>query len=207
MTAEPLPEEPSLLTRLGVWYGSLSRLAQYGLIVLPALLLLTQLLDLSARVDELKEERTALERQLGEYGDGLDLERWQARQVETQAAMADWQSLRWQGDTPGIIQSQIRATLENIGQRALLESQSTNIDPNPIDLPTGPALRVTMNGASSDGVDVVKALGDLAGLRPVLQITDLNINIAEDQSARFRLQALAPITTTRPESDKTGDPL
>ncbi len=205
MKAEPLPEQTSGLKRLGVWYGSLSRIAQYGLIVLPALLLLTQLLDLSARVSQLREERTALERQLGEYGDGLDLDRWQERQAESQAAVADWRNLRWQGDTPGIIQSQIRATLQNIGQRALLESQNTDIDPNPIDLPTGPALRVTMNGASSDGVDVVRALGDMAALRPVLQITDLNVNIAEDQSASFRLQGLAPITTTRPDPDKTGD--
>ena len=179
--------------RLAAIFSSLNRRTAYGLIVLAFLLGFVQALNIGDRVALKKAERDVIEQRLGQYGEGLDTELWTARASAANAISGEWQSLFWPGSTTGIIASQIQSRLNTISAQTLLENVRVEVDPNIVDLPTGEALRFSVNARSSDAIDLIKALNMVSGNEPILIIRELNLNVRPDDSGIMIISGIAPI--------------
>ncbi|MEL6506150.1 MAG: hypothetical protein AAFR29_00825 [Pseudomonadota bacterium] len=171
---------------------------QFALIALGFVLGLSAVLSVGDRVSVMRGEHDVLAKRLAQYGDGIDIDRWESRVRQTDAILTDWQSHYWKGPTAGIIAAQIRSTLSEIGRRALLERITIEVDPVIIDLENGEALRFQVIGRSSDAVDVIKALGSMASAKPALPVTDLSLTVRQDDSGAFTASGLAFITVEAP---------
>ncbi|MEM1193398.1 MAG: hypothetical protein AAGH42_08415 [Pseudomonadota bacterium] len=171
---------------------------QYALIALGFVLGLSAVLSVGDRVSVMRGEHDVLAKRLAQYGDGIDIDRWESRVRQTDTILTDWQSHYWKGPTAGIIAAQIRSTLSEIGRRALLERITIEVDPVIIDLENGEALRFQVIGRSSDAVDVIKALGSMASAKPALPVTDLSLTVRQDDSGAFTASGLAFITVEAP---------
>ncbi|MEL6112455.1 MAG: hypothetical protein AAFR20_06585 [Pseudomonadota bacterium] len=182
---------------------------QYALIALGFVLGLSAILSVGDRVAVMRGEHDVLAKRLAQYGDGIDVERWQSRVSQSDAILTDWQSHYWKGPTAGIIAAQIRSTLTEIGQRALLERITIEVDPVIIDLEARKALRFQIIGRSSDAVDVIKTLSGMAGAKPALPVSELALTVRQDDSGAFTASGLAFIdveTAAAPAGSETGQP-
>ena len=181
---------------------------QYAIIALIFTGAIAALFSVSDKVAVMRSEHDVLAKRLAQYGDGIDVPLWQARVAASSTANTAWQSLYWEGDKSGIIAAQIRTALSDIGQRALLERTSIDVDPIAVDIGPIKALRFQMIGRSSDAIDIVNALSAIAATRPALTAKDLSFNVREDDSGAFTVSGLAYIKLSEESvaESGTGDP-
>lgn len=192
-----------LVTSLSTMISSVAPRTQYALIALVFVGGIAALFSVGDSVAVMRGEHDVLAKRLAQYGDGIDVSVWGERVDASSQANEAWQSLYWQGDKSGIIAAQIRTALSDIGQRALLERTSIDVDPIAVDLGTVQALRFQMIGRSSDAVDIVNALSAIAASRPALTAKDLSFNVREDDSGAFTVSGLAYINLAEePVSDE-----
>ncbi|MEM9170546.1 MAG: hypothetical protein AAGC56_12950, partial [Pseudomonadota bacterium] len=123
----------------------------------------------------------------------IDVENWRDRSASANSALSAWRTRIWSGETPGVvaveIQSQINATASGVA----LERVRVSVDPTPVDIGGGQALRFRIEGSSVDGAGFAKLVGALSTFERALILDELTMKYSKVGRAFFDMSGVAPI--------------
>ncbi|MEM7766863.1 MAG: tryptophan 7-halogenase, partial [Pseudomonadota bacterium] len=129
---------------------------QYALIALGFVLGLSAVLSVGDRVSVMRGEHDVLAKRLAQYGDGIDIDRWESRVRQTDAILTDWQSHYWKGPTAGIIAAQHSTPANGSGTRVIL-LESPDVPNLGVGEGTWPTMRDTLRRIGLSEVEFLHA--------------------------------------------------
>lgn len=180
---------------------SLNQRTIYGLIALAGVLGIALIARLSDEAANAATVKAQFAERLARQGGEVDEVLWRERADGAQGVLDQWKATRWSGPTPGFIAAALQSEMNRIASLAQLSIRSLQVDPAPVDLPGGAALRFRIVGDSPSGDSAVKMLAAINAHRPMIVVTEMNVTFTEDTSGRFSAEGYAPIAVIDPTRD------
>ena len=184
---------------------SLNQRTIFALIALGGLLGLVLVFRLSDASLAAQERRAVLAERLMQQGGKVDEELWRERAEAAQTSLAQWRATRWTGETPGLVAAIMQSEISGIATAAEISVLALEVDPSPVDLPNGAALRFRLAAESPGGDSAARALAGFSAHRPTLIVDEVNAVFDEDEkSGRLSVSGYAPVVIAPTPNGEPG---
>ncbi|MEM8770366.1 MAG: GspMb/PilO family protein [Pseudomonadota bacterium] len=197
-----------MIERLSAYFEkSLNQRTVYGLIALLGVLGVALVMRLDDTSKAAEAKRLQFSERLARRGGDVDEDLWRTRADIAKASLSAWRETRWTGSTAGIVAADMQTRLNRVAANAGVNVATIDVDPRPIDLPAGKALRFRIIGDFPNGDKAAQAIAELSAHEPMFVINEMTLNISarngrsENVNRSGRLSALGFAPIVLPESD------
>ena len=179
-----------------------NRRERYMIVALGAVALAAGVLQLRAAADAAATRRADAAAQAALFGDGLDEEIWAERGSAAQSGLDAWRRASWRGASYGIAAAQIQSRLIELSAAAKLVEVSVEVDPTPIDIASGEALRFKINANAPITRHAADFTAGIVANERRLITDDLNLLFTNENTVRIGLSGVAPVVLDAPAQNQ-----
>ncbi len=168
----------------------LSPTAAYGLVVLAFLFGLMAVDPVHQRVVQAKTDSEFAARELAKLNTIENTDLWSQRAEASGAALQQWQSVKWDGETVGVLAAKIQQELIQIAQDIGLRNPQISVGNELIEVDGETIMRFSLAGAASDNTAPIELLLKTSDLQKSMVFTEVTADFFQGRSL-IRLSGLA----------------
>ncbi|MDQ7018987.1 MAG: hypothetical protein Q9M33_07455 [Robiginitomaculum sp.] len=165
--------------------------AAYGLVVLAVLLGTVMLGHVRDYATQAKTETEYAARELSKLNSIKNSDLWEQRAQESAIALKEWQSVKWQGETVGVLAAKIQQELMKQASKVKLRNPRINVGSEIIEVDGETIMRFSLSGTASSKSAVPELLLAMAEGEKKLVVDEAIADFYLDRRSIIRLSGLA----------------